>query len=47
VQSPAIKVEDVLPTQPAPPVLLPVYDVNCLPYDPSERVPIANYPVND
>ncbi|CAN6175822.1 unnamed protein product [Urochloa humidicola] len=47
VLSEALDVEDVMPPQPPSPVSLPVYDINRLPYDPGERLPIASYPVND
>ena len=42
---------DVLPPQLQPqtptPLLLPVYDINRLPHDPGERLPIASYHIND
>ena len=42
---------DVLPPQLQPqsptPLLLPVYDINHLPHDPSERLSIASYHIND
>jgi hypothetical protein len=37
--SPSIPLEDVPPP--------PVYDIDRLPCDPGERLPIQNYPVND
>ena len=43
------EIENSRPSSP-PPVLpppLPVYDINRLPHDPGERLPIQNYPIND
>src|SRR5438128_2002700 len=36
-----------MPSSPPLPPPSPVYDINCLPHDPSERLPIQNYPIND
>jgi hypothetical protein len=52
VLSESIEAEDVLPPIPPPienvlPPQSPIYDVNRLPYDPGERLPIASYPFND
>jgi hypothetical protein len=43
--SPSIPLEDVPP--PPPPQPPPVYDIDRLPRDPGERLPIQNYPMND
>ena len=45
VLSESIEAEDVLPPIPPPienvlPPQSPIYDVNCLPYDPGERLPL-------
>ena len=50
VLSESIEAEDVLPPIPPPienvlPPQSPIYDVNRLPYDPAERLPIASYPL--
>jgi hypothetical protein len=37
------EIVNVMPSYQPP----PVYDINRLPQDPGERVPIADYPVND
>ena len=37
--------ENVNPMPSSPPP--PVYDINRLPQDPGERIPISHYPVND
>ena len=52
VLSESSEAEDVLPPIPPPienvlPPQSPIYDVNRLPYDPGERLPIASYPFND
>ena len=51
VLSEAIDVDNILPPQPQPqpptPSSLPVYDINRLPHDPGERLPIASYDIND
>ena len=43
------EIENSRPSSP-PPVLpppLPVYDINRLPHDPGQRLPIQSYPAND
>ena len=52
VLSESIEAEDVLPPIPPPienvlPPQSPIYNVNRLPYDPGESLPIASYPFND
>ena len=57
VLSESIEIEDdILPLIPAPippptedvlPPQSPIYDINRLPRDPAERLPIASYPFND
>ena len=50
-----VQVEEIADLLPSPPLASPpppaskppVYDINCLPYDPGERLPIENYHVND
>ena len=50
-----VQVEEIADHLPSPPLASPpppaskpsAYDINRLPYDPGERLPIEDYPVND